>query len=133
MPCRSCMVAKLPTTHMNSTDTVKRMKSLFQSPALPHPPPRPPDLPLPPQHYPALSEALSATKARSKPPPVALSAPALPKKSTNQATSLTAQRPAPPPKQAASSTSTISDQPMEPASEAHRCTHGPNRLHRPVL
>ena len=72
-------------------------------------------------NYPSLSEAKSAAKAHSKPPPVALSAPAsLPKKPTSQATSLTTQRPfPPPPKQTApsSSTSALPDQPMTPAPE----------------
>ena len=76
-------------------------------------------------NYPSISEAKSATKAHSKPPPVALSAPAsLPKKPTYQATSLTTQRPfPPPPKQAASSTSTLPDQPMTPAPEEPADVH----------
>ena len=75
-------------------------------------------------NYPSLSEAKSAKstpKASSKPPPVALSAPAsLPTKPTNQAMSLTTQRPLPPPpKQTAPSSSTSSppDQLMTPAPE----------------
>ena len=75
-------------------------------------------------NYPPLSEAKSAKstpKASSKPPPIALSAPAsLPTKPTNQAMSLTTQRPLPPPpKQTAPSSSTSSppDQLMTPAPE----------------
>ena len=75
-------------------------------------------------NYPSLSEAKSAKstpKVSSKPPPIALSAPAsLPTKPTNQAMSLTTQRPLPPPrKQTApsSSTSSPSDQLMTPAPE----------------
>ena len=81
-------------------------------------------------NYPSLSEAKSAksaTKAPSKPPPVALSAPAsLPTKPTYQAMSLTTQRPLPPPpKQTAPSSSTSSPphQPMTPAPEEPADVH----------
>ena len=78
-------------------------------------------------NYPSLSEAKSAksaTKSPSKPPPVALSAPAsLPTKPTYQAMSLTTQRPLPPPPKPSSSTSTPPDQPMTPAPEEPADVH----------